>query len=624
MFIGRERELATLNKLYESDKFEFVVIYGRRRVGKTALISQFIDDKNAIYFMGVESNAKQNLENFSKSILSYHTGMDAETSFLSFQAALEYVFKLSEKERIILAIDEYPYVARSSKSLASTIQLLIDQYKDTSKLMLILCGSSMSYMEDHVLAYKAPLYGRRTAQMKILPFDFAETCHYFKNFTDEEKAYVYGIVGGTPQYLLQMSDKLSIENNIKNTFLNPNSALFEEPENLLKQEVREPALYNAIITAIATGASRMSEISGKVGEDTMLANIIRMVREAGASKAPIQKLADRVAAVFVPVVVGIALVTFLVWILVTRDFYTAFNFSVSVLVISCPCALGLATPVAIMAATGRGASFGILYKNAESLQRAADVGVVLLDKTAGGYAHSTLFQLPTKMGKGILVVPTVSGNIMLGPTAADVDDKDCADTTFEGLEEAFSKARRTVPSLDKRAVITQFTGLRAHSETGDFEIGFATCRQMYNIVGIESPGLTAAPAIATAAAEEIAAAFGLERNEKFVAQRKAPPSFAKMTDEQRAELIAKDPLYGKIVCRCENVTEGEIVDAIRRPVGAKDLDGIKRRTRAGMGRCQGGFCTPRVMEILARELGCDVAEVTKNGKGSEIVVGRIE
>ena len=169
MFIGREHELAALNKLYESDKFEFVVIYGRRRVGKTALISQFIDDKNAIYFMGVESNAKQNLENFSKSILSYHTGMDAETSFLSFQAALEYVFKLAEKERIILAIDEYPYVARSSKSLASTIQLLIDQYKDTSKLMLILCGSSMSYMEDHVLAYKAPLYGRRTAQMKILP-----------------------------------------------------------------------------------------------------------------------------------------------------------------------------------------------------------------------------------------------------------------------------------------------------------------------------------------------------------------------------------------------------------------------------------------------------------------------
>ncbi|MCQ4022106.1 MULTISPECIES: ATP-binding protein [unclassified Ruminococcus] len=268
MFIGRERELATLNKLYASNKFEFTVIYGRRRVGKTALINQFIEGKNAIYFMGVESNAKQNLENFSKSIIEYNTGIETETSFLSFQAALEYVFKLSEKERLILAIDEYPYVARSSKSLASTLQLLIDKYKDSSKLMLILCGSSMSYMEDHVLAYKAPLYGRRTAQMKLVPFDFDETCRYFKNFSDEDKALIYGIVGGTPQYLLQMNDALSVEDNIKNTYLNPTSALFEEPENLLKQEVREPALYNAIITAIATGASRMSEISGKVGEDT--------------------------------------------------------------------------------------------------------------------------------------------------------------------------------------------------------------------------------------------------------------------------------------------------------------------------------------------------------------------
>ena len=268
MFIGRERELATLNKLYKSNKFEFTVIYGRRRVGKTALINQFIEGKNAIYFMGVESNAKQNLENFSKSIIEYNTGIETETSFLSFQAALEYVFKLSEKERLILAIDEYPYVARSSKSLASTLQLLIDKYKDNSKLMLILCGSSMSYMEDHVLAYKAPLYGRRTAQMKVLPFDFEETCYYFNNFSDEDKALIYGIVGGTPQYLLQMNDELSVEDNIKNTYLNPTSALFEEPENLLKQEVREPALYNAIITAIATGASRMSEISSKVGEDT--------------------------------------------------------------------------------------------------------------------------------------------------------------------------------------------------------------------------------------------------------------------------------------------------------------------------------------------------------------------
>ena len=146
MFIGRDKELNALDKLYKSDKFEFVVIYGRRRVGKTALINQFIGDKKSIYFMGVESNEKQNLENLSKSIIEFSSGIQAETSFASFQAALEYVFKLAENERIILTIDEYPYVARSSKSLASTLQLLIDKYKDTSKLMLILCGSSMSYM----------------------------------------------------------------------------------------------------------------------------------------------------------------------------------------------------------------------------------------------------------------------------------------------------------------------------------------------------------------------------------------------------------------------------------------------------------------------------------------------
>lgn len=269
MFIGREKELTALNDLYNSGKFEFVVLYGRRRVGKTELIKQFIDDKNAIYFTGVESNAKQNLENLSTSILEYVSGIDnTETSFVSFQAALDTVFKLSLNKRVVLAIDEYPYVAHVSKSFASTIQMLIDKYKDNSKLMLILCGSSMSYMEDHVLAYKAPLYGRKTAQIKLLPFSFEETCHYFNNFSPEDKALAYGIMGGTPQYLLQMNDKKGIEENIKNTFFNPLSSLYEEPTNLLKQEVREPAIYSAVITAIATGSSRMSEISSKIGEDT--------------------------------------------------------------------------------------------------------------------------------------------------------------------------------------------------------------------------------------------------------------------------------------------------------------------------------------------------------------------
>ena len=268
MFIGRQKELNALESLYKSDKFEFAVIYGRRRVGKTALINYFMDNKKSIYFMGLESNEKQNLENLSKSIIEFSSGIWADSYFASFQAALEYVFELAKKERIILAIDEYPYVARASSSLASTLQMLIDKNKDESKLMLILCGSSMSYMEDTVLAYKAPLYGRRTAQLKVMPFEFEECCDYLKDLSDEDKALMYGIVGGTPQYLLQMNDKLSVEENIKNTYLNPISFLYEEPVNLLKQEVREPAIYNAIVTAIAMGYSKMSEISTKVGEST--------------------------------------------------------------------------------------------------------------------------------------------------------------------------------------------------------------------------------------------------------------------------------------------------------------------------------------------------------------------
>lgn len=268
MFVGREKELYILNNQFKSNKFEFTVIYGRRRVGKTAIINEFIKDKKAIYFTGVESNAKQNLQNLSQSILSFEQGMPLESEFPTFQTALDFVFQKSLQERFVLVIDEYPYVAKSSNSLASTLQLLIDRYKDQSKLFLILCGSSMSYMEDHVLAYKAPLYGRRTAQIKVQPFEFLEACKYFDNFSDEDKALAYGVVGGTPQYLLQIDDKISLKDNIKNIFLNSASFLFEEPTNLLKQEVREPAIYNAIITAIANGASKLSEIASKVGEET--------------------------------------------------------------------------------------------------------------------------------------------------------------------------------------------------------------------------------------------------------------------------------------------------------------------------------------------------------------------
>ena len=249
---------------------------------------------------------------------------------------------------------------------------------------------------------------------------------------------------------------------------------------------------------------------------------------------------------------------------------------------------------------------------------------VLLDKKCGGLCDKTLFQQPTKMGKGVLVAPTTHGNVIVGPTAEDIEGKDNIDTTVNGLNNAFNTATLSVPALSRRDIITQFAGLRAHSTEGDFIIGESEVENFFNVAGIESPGLSAAPAIAVDVATEVAAKLNAERNPNFVSKRKGIPCFAHMSDSERQALIAQNPLYGKIVCRCENVTEGEIVDSIRRPVGATDLDGVKRRTRAGMGRCQMGFCTPRIMEILARELNKDMTEITKHGKGSQVVVGRTE
>ncbi len=249
---------------------------------------------------------------------------------------------------------------------------------------------------------------------------------------------------------------------------------------------------------------------------------------------------------------------------------------------------------------------------------------MLLDKSVGNLAKATLFQLPTVMGKGVLVSPTVHGNLIVGPTAEDTDDKDSTVTTVEGLANAFNQASLSVPTLSKRTVITQFTGLRAHSVRNDFTVGESDIDGFYNCLGVESPGLSSAPAVAKYMAEIIAKKYELAKNEKFVAKREGIKQFASMTDSERAEMIKKNPLYGKIVCRCEVVTEGEIVEAIKRRPGAVDLDGLKRRTRAGMGRCQAGFCTPRLMEILCRERGVKMTEISKKGAGSELVLGRVK
>ena len=246
----------------------------------------------------------------------------------------------------------------------------------------------------------------------------------------------------------------------------------------------------------------------------------------------------------------------------------------------------------------------------------------LLDKSAGTHVSRTNFSLPTKYGKGVLVTPTVHGNLLVGPTAIDIENKEGTNTTREGLDEVITKAGQNVKSLPMRQVITSFAGLRAHEDGTEFIIGEPEdARGFIDCAGIESPGLTSCPAIGEMVAGILQEKLGLEKKDNFIATRKGILDPGTLTRGERAELIQREPAYGNIICRCEMITEGEILDAIRRPLGARSLDGVKRRTRAGMGRCQSGFCSPRTMEILARELHVSMADITKSGGKSRLVVG---
>lgn len=246
----------------------------------------------------------------------------------------------------------------------------------------------------------------------------------------------------------------------------------------------------------------------------------------------------------------------------------------------------------------------------------------LLDKAAGAHVSHTIFPLPNEFGKGVIVSPTIHGNLIVGPTAMDVEDKEANNVRQEGLDFLMAKAEESVADLPMRQVITSFAGLRAHESRGDFTIGEPKdAKNFFDAAGIESPGLTSAPAIGIMVAKMVKEALNLSENKYFVAERKGILNPQTLSKEERTALVKECPEYGNIICRCEMVTEGEILDAIRRPLGARSLDGIKRRTRAGMGRCQSGFCSPRTMEILVRELGINMAEVTKAGGESKIIAG---
>ena len=246
----------------------------------------------------------------------------------------------------------------------------------------------------------------------------------------------------------------------------------------------------------------------------------------------------------------------------------------------------------------------------------------LLDKKAGTTVHHTIFQIPGAYGKGVLVTPTTHGNLLVGPTAVDIEEKEGTNTTKTGLDEVAQKAVRSVPNLPLRQVITSFAGLRAHEDGHEFIIReVEDAEGFFDCAGIESPGLTSAPAIGELVAELVTGYLCAKKKQHFEEKRKGLVNPKNLSREAYQELIRENPAYGNVICRCETVTEGEIVEAIHRLIPAKSLDGVKRRTRAGMGRCQAGFCSPKTMEILAREWKVPMETITKAGKDSRLIRG---
>lgn len=306
MFIGRERELAVLNRLYETGSFQFPVIYGRRRVGKTTLINEFVSRRPVIFFTAVENSRQTNLENLSRAIALFeHPDRDLALTppCASFQQAFELIFELAHEQRIIFVIDEFPYLAKADPSVSSILQALVDRAHSDSRLFLMLCGSSLSFMKEQVLGEKSPLYGRRTAQIELKPFDFFTSAEFFPGRDPFDIAEIYGMAGGVPLYLKQFQGHGTLRELTESALLDPNSILYEEPGNLLMQEVSKAARYNAVVSAIAEGRTQSGEIATAVGVSSAevayylkeLERIGLVVREkplVGKGKRPLYKLAD--------------------------------------------------------------------------------------------------------------------------------------------------------------------------------------------------------------------------------------------------------------------------------------------------------------------------------------------
>ncbi len=269
MFYCREEELQTMNRRYEKGRFECIVIYGRRRVGKTALINEFCKGKPTIYFSALNASSQENLEALSKAIYTCkNPDSSAAPTYRNYDDALDEITAMAKRQRLVFVIDEYPYLAKAEKSFSSRLQHIIDRQWQDSRLYLILCGSSMSFMEYQVLGYESPLYGRRTAQLKIHALTYREMTRFHPNLSAQDQALLYGVTGGIPHYINKLDVEGDLDKALLENLFNASAYLFEEPENLLKQELREPAVYNSVISAIAGGAVRLNEIATKVGPES--------------------------------------------------------------------------------------------------------------------------------------------------------------------------------------------------------------------------------------------------------------------------------------------------------------------------------------------------------------------
>ena len=271
-FIGREQELNTLEDMYQKSGFQMLVMYGRRRVGKTTLLSKFSDGKNALFYTGIESKDDENLREFGSTVFSYFNPGSAGIDFRSYTDVVHYITSMIKADtagsKHLIIIDEYPYIAENAAEIASVLQREIDHEWKNMNIMLIICGSSITFMKENVLGEKSPLYGRRTGQIDLLPFDYLTSSLFVPDYTPEEKAIVYGITGGVPKYLSFMDPGKTLDDNIINSFFSVSGYFYEEPKNLLRQEFRDVALYYAILGAIGDGSKRLNEISTRTGFDT--------------------------------------------------------------------------------------------------------------------------------------------------------------------------------------------------------------------------------------------------------------------------------------------------------------------------------------------------------------------